>query len=164
MSSGLKKVAQASVLMAFLVAAWLLWSGIYKPLLLALGLASCLLTVYVKVRMDYFHTNVFAFRFGRRLIGYWGWLFIEIVKSSLQVAKVIIDPRLPASPQVVKIQAKVTEPVVETILANSITLTPGTLSLDVHDGVITVHALTKEGAEELKKGEMNRRVAALVGD
>ncbi|MDJ0918398.1 MAG: Na+/H+ antiporter subunit E, partial [Woeseiaceae bacterium] len=92
------------------------------------------------------------------------WLFVEIVKSSIQVAKVIVDPRLPASPRVVKIKATVTEPVVETILANSITLTPGTLSLDVHDGVITVHALTEEGAKELEKGEMNRRVAALIGD
>lgn len=164
MSTGLKKLSQVAVLMAFLIAAWLLWSGIYKPLLLGLGLVSCALTVYIKVRMDYFHTNVFAFRFGRRLIGYWMWLFKEIVKSSIEVARVVIDPRLPVSPQVVKIRATCTEPVVETILANSITLTPGTLSLDVHEGIITVHTLTKAGADELLKGEMDRRVAALVGE
>ena len=162
MSKGLKKAFQVSLLFLFLAIAWLVWSGIYKPLLLGLGLFSCVLTVYIKDRMDYFHTKVFAFRFGWRLIGYWGWLFTEIVKSSIEVARVVIDPRLPASPQVFTINATSKEPVVETILANSITLTPGTLSLDVHGGVITVHALTQEGAEALKKGEMDRRVASLV--
>lgn len=164
MSKGFKKLIQVSVLLFFLAAAWLVWSGIFKPLLLGLGLISCVLTVYVKNRMDYFQTKVFAFRFGRRLINYWGWLIKEIVKSSIEVARVVIDPKLPASPQVVKIEAKCKEPVVQTILANSITLTPGTLALDVHDGIITVHTLTKEGADELKKGEMNERVAALLGD
>lgn len=162
MSKGIKKAIQVSLLFFFLVIAWLVWSGLFKPLLLGLGLVSCILTVYIKDRMDYFHTKVFAFRFGWRLIGYWGWLFKEIVKSSIEVARVVIDPRLPASPQVVTLEATSKEPVVETILANSITLTPGTLSLDVHGGVITVHALTKEGADALLEGEMDRRVAALV--
>jgi len=52
-------------------------------------------------------------------------------------------------------------PVDQAILANSITLTPGTLALDVHDGEIIVHALTRAGADELERGEMDRRVAAL---
>ncbi len=164
MSKGIVKFTQAITLLVFLACAWLLWSGLYKPLLLTLGLISCLLTVYIEFRMDYFRTKVFAFRFGRRLVGYWFWLFKEIVKSSLEVARVVLDPKLPASPQVVRIEAKCKEPVVQTILANSITLTPGTLSLDVYDGVITAHTLTKEGAEELRKGEMNTRVAALIGD
>ena len=73
----------------------------------------------------------------------------------------VIDPRLPISPQVVKIKASSVHPVDLTILANSITLTPGTLALDVHNGEITVHTLTKAGAEDLVMGEMDRRVAAL---
>ena len=164
MTEKFKKLTQAAVLLVFLACAWLLWSGIYKPLLLALGLISCLLTIYIEIRMDYFRTKVFAFRFGRRLVGYWLWLFKEIVKSSIEVARVVLNPRLPASPQVVRIEAKCKEPVVQTILANSITLTPGTLALDVHDGIITVHTLTQDGADELRKGEMNARVAALLGE
>ena len=62
-----------------LVAAWLLWSGIYKPLLLGLGILSCALTIYVKHRMDYFDTDLYALRFGRRLFGYWLWLAKEVV-------------------------------------------------------------------------------------
>lgn len=149
------------VLLIPLVAAWLLWSGIYKPLLLALGLFSCLLTIYIKYRMEYFETEVFALRFGRRLIGYSLWLAKEVVKSSLDVARIVLSPSLPISPQVVKVEASCTHPVDQAILANSITLTPGTLALDVYQGAIVVHALTQAGADELKQGEMDRRVAAL---
>jgi multicomponent Na+:H+ antiporter subunit E len=148
-------------LFALLIAAWLLWSGLFKPLLLGLGLFSCLLTVYLARRMGYFESKIFALRFRPRLFGYWAWLAREIARSSLQVARIILTPRMPISPQVFEIEAKATHPVDQTILANSITLTPGTLALDVHDGVILVHSLTKSGADELVTGEMNRRVAAL---
>ena len=104
---------------------------------------------------------MFVLRFSRRLIGYWLWLAKEVIKSSLDVARIVLSPSLPISPQVVKIKASCAHPVDQAILANSITLTPGTVALDVHEGEITVHALTKAGAEELKKGEMDRRVAAL---
>lgn len=151
-------------LLALLVAAWLLWSGMFKPLLLGLGLFSCLLTIYVTHRMGYFETDMFALRFGRRLLGYWLWLAKEVVKSSIDVARIVINPKLPISPQVVKIKASSTHPVDQAILANSITLTPGTLALDVYKGEITVHALTRAGADELLKGDMDRRVARLQSD
>ncbi|MBT8086413.1 MAG: Na+/H+ antiporter subunit E [Gammaproteobacteria bacterium] len=111
--------------------------------------------------MEYFQTEVFALRFGRRLIGYWLWLAKEVVKSSFDVARIVISPGLPISPRIVKVRASSEHPVDQATLANSITLTPGTLALDVYKGEITVHALTEAGAEELKKGEMDRRVAAL---
>lgn len=149
------------VLLVPLIAAWLLWSGIFKPLLLGLGLFSCLLTIYIKHRMDYFATDVFAMSYGRRLFGYWLWLGKEVVKSSLDVARIVISPSLPISPQVVKVKASSEHPVDQALLANSITLTPGTLALDVHDGEIIVHALTRAGADELERGEMDHRVAAL---
>ena len=152
------------VLLVPLVAAWLLWSGLYKPLLLALGLFSCVLTIYIKHRMEYFQTEMFALQFGRRLIGYWLWLAKEVVKSSLDVARIILSPSLPISPEVVTIKASCDQPVDQATLANSVTLTPGTLALDVYKGEITVHALTKAGADELRKGEMDRRILALRGD
>ncbi len=151
------------VLLIPLVAAWLLWSGLYKPLLLGLGIFSCVLTIYVKHRMEYFQTEVFALQFGRRLVGYWLWLAKEVVKSSLDVARIIVTPSLPISPEVVTIKASCEQPVDQATLANSITLTPGTLALDVYKGEITVHALTKAGADELRKGEMDRRIQALRG-
>lgn len=164
MSSTSRTITRMLVLLVPLVAAWLLWSGIYKPLLLVLGIFSCLLTIYIKHRMQYFDTDVFALRFGRRLVGYWLWLAKEVVKSSLDVARIVLTPSLPISPKVMTIKASSTHPVDQAILANSITLTPGTLALDVYKGEITVHALTTDGADELGKGEMDRRVAALRKD
>jgi multicomponent Na+:H+ antiporter subunit E len=161
MSSTSQTITRMLVLLIPLIAAWLLWSGIYKPLLLGLGLLSCVLTIYIKHRMDYFETEIFALRSGIRLIGYWLWLSKEVVKSSIDVARIVLSPSLPISPEVVTIKASCEHPVDQAILANSITLTPGTLALDVHDGEITVHALTKAGADELKQGEMDRRVLAL---
>jgi len=161
MSTTSQTITRMLVLLIPLVAAWLLWSGIYKPLLLGLGLFSCLLTIYVKHRMNYFETEVFALRFGGRLIGYWLWLAKEVVKSSLDVARIVLSPSLPISPQIIRIRASCAHPVDQAILANSITLTPGTLALDVHNGEIAVHALTQAGADELKQGEMDRRVTAL---
>ena len=164
MSSTSTTITRMLVLLVPLVAAWLLWSGIYKPLLLALGLFSCLLTIYVKHRMRYFKTEVFALRFGRRLIGYWLWLAKEVVKSSLDVARIVLSPSLPISPQVVTVKASSRHPVDQVILANSITLTPGTLALDVYNDEIIVHALTADGADELRRGEMDRRVSELRED
>jgi multicomponent Na+:H+ antiporter subunit E len=161
MSATTRTITRMLALLVPLVAAWLLWSGLYKPLLLGLGLFSCLLTIYIKYRMEYFQTEMFALQFGRRFIGYWMWLSKEVVKSSLDVARIIVSPSLPISPQVVTIKASCDNPVDQVILANSITLTPGTLTLDVNKGEITVHALTEAGAAELRKGEMDRRILAL---
>ena len=161
MTAATRTITRMLALLVPLVAAWLLWSGLYKPLLLGLGLFSCLLTIYIKYRMEYFQTEVFAIQLGRRLIGYWIWLSKEVVKSSLDVARIIVSPSLPISPQVITIKASCDNPVDQAILANSITLTPGTLALDVYKGEITVHALTEAGAAELKKGEMDRRILAL---
>ena len=152
---------RAMLLLALLIAAWVAWSGQFQPLLLALGGFSCLLTAYLTRRMGYFDTELFALRFGVRLLGYWAWLAREVLRSSIEVARVVLDPRLPISPRIVEITATASHPVDQAILGNSITLTPGTLALDVHRGKIQVHCLTQAGAADLMSGEMDRRVAAL---
>ncbi|MCY4198611.1 MAG: Na+/H+ antiporter subunit E [Gammaproteobacteria bacterium] len=148
-------------LLLILVLAWLFWSGLFTPLLLIVGALSCALTVYLVRRMGYFDTQLFTPRYFVRLAGYWGWLLWEVVRSSVQVARVVLSPSLPVSPQVLKIDAEDLEPVDQVVFGNSITLTPGTLALDLHDGKLLVHTLTREGADALCQGEMKRRVAAL---
>jgi multicomponent Na+:H+ antiporter subunit E len=159
-----KDVGRALLLLALLSMAWLLWSGQVKPLLLGLGLFSCLLTTYISHRMGFFDDDIFSLRFAGSLTRYWGWLAKEVVRSSIEVARIVMDPRLPISPHVIEIKATVTHPVYQVFLANSITLTPGTLALDVHRGVIKVHTLTRGGADDVLAGEMDRRIAALQGD
>lgn len=155
------RTARILLLLALLITAWLLWSGHFTPLLLAFGAFSCLLVGYLTQRMGYFDNEVFALRFGLRLFSYLAWLAKEVMRSGIEVARVVLDPRLPISPRVVEIKASADHPVDLVIFGNSITLTPGTLTLDVHRGVIKVHSLTQAGADDLLSGEMDRRVASL---
>jgi multicomponent Na+:H+ antiporter subunit E len=145
-------------------AVWLLWSGHYTPLLLFFGAVSCILVLVLAGRIGFFDVEAYAFHLASRLPGYWSWLLKEIAKANLTVAKIVLHPRLPASPTVVSVDASSLSPLGQAILANSITLTPGTVSIDVDRGVIEVHCLTRESATELKEGEMLRRVARLDGD
>lgn len=150
-------------LLVSLVAAWLLWSGLYKPLLLGLGAFSCLLVLYLARRMQLTDARVFTLGLLPRILGYWGWLFKEIVKSNIDVARVILDPELRMQPQVVEIESETELETGQAILGNSITLTPGTVTLDVFDNKLSVHCLTEAGARALRDGEMNRRVRAVMG-
>lgn len=150
-------------LLFLLITAWLLWSGLYTSLLLGLGTLSCTLSLYLAHRVGYFD-EVFSLQVIPRLPRYWAWLLVEIAKSSLDVTRIILHRNPPISPTVVEIEAAPRGPVGQAILGNSITLTPGTLTLDVHDGRITVHCLTQTGAQALESGEFNSRAAALTED
>jgi multicomponent Na+:H+ antiporter subunit E len=149
------------LLTAVLILAWVLWSGLFKPLLLVLGAASCALTVYIARRMGYFSADVFALRYNLRLIGYWVWLGREIIKSSIEVSRIVLSrsPRIDA--KVVEVDAKDLELVDQALLGNSITLTPGTLTLDVTDGRLFVHVLTNAESQSETFREMKRRVSEL---
>lgn len=152
------------ILLALLVwmLAWLLWSGLYKPLLIVLGALSCLLIAWLAWRMDFFVENFFRPRRWIRLLPFWGWLGKELVRSNLQVARIVLSPGLPISPTLVTLQALPEDDLGQAILGNAITLTPGTLTVDDHEGQLLVHCLTEEIADELMAGEMNRRVAAVM--
>ncbi len=156
-----KPYARILTMVLLLITAWVLWSGYLKPLLLGLGALSCLLTVWIVRRMGFFDDETYAFHYDWRLLGFWAWLGGEVVKSSVEVARVVLRRRIDVEPQLVAIDGSALEPVDQALLGNSITLTPGTLTLDVHEGRLLVHALTPDGAAALKGGEMQRRVAAL---
>lgn len=155
--------AKFVLLAVLLIIAWVLWSGLFKPLLLALGAFSCALTVYVGKRMGYFDKELFAFRYDHRLIGFWIWLGGEVIRSTMEVIRIVLAPTLRIHPRVVEINTGDFGPVDQTLLGNSITLTPGTLTIDVQDDRMLVHALTEEGAQALEEGTMMKRVAALRG-
>ncbi len=142
-------------------ATWLLWSGLYKPLLINLGVLSCLLTLLIARRMGFFEHDVFSLHLTGRLIPFWGWLGKELVRSNFQVARIVLSPRMNISPTTVNLRALPEGRVSQAILGNAITLTPGTVTIDDYEGQLIVHCLTRSGARELQAGEMNRRVAAL---
>ena len=150
-------------LLFLLPTAWLLWSGIYTPLLLGLGALSCVLSLYLAHRVGFFD-EAFSLHVIPRLPRYWGWLLLEITKSSFDVACIILRRQPPISPTVVEFEAAPPGPVGQAILGNSITLTPGTLTLDIYESRLRVHCLTQAGAEALLSGEFNSRAAALTED
>ena len=156
-------MAHAVSLLASLIGLWLLLSGHYVPLIMGLGAASCLLVVFIALRMDVADHEGHPIHLSWRAVIYWPWLTWEIVKSNIQVARIVIDPRLPIDPRVIKVKAGQGDDVGLVTYANSITLTPGTVSIDVRGGTIEVHALTAEFAAGVESGEMDRRVTALTG-
>ena len=160
-TSGARSYLGMLVLGLLLAAAWLLWSGLYKPLLLALGAFSVGLTLYMVRRMGYLDEDTLRFHYSSGLLRFWAWLGREIVASSLEVARVVLRRDLDLHPRVVALDATDLDRFGQAVLGNSITLTPGTLTLDVHEGRLLVHALTAEGAAALEQGEMQRRVKAL---
>ncbi|MCB2100370.1 MAG: Na+/H+ antiporter subunit E [Rhodobacterales bacterium] len=141
---------------------WLLLSGLFDPLLLTLGVLSVIVVVAVALRMDVIDHEGHPIHLTVRGLTYWPWLLWEIVKANVDVAKVILARDLPIEPTEICVKAGQADELGHTIYANSITLTPGTVSLDVEDGLITVHALTQQAAADLSTGEMDRRVTELV--
>jgi multicomponent Na+:H+ antiporter subunit E len=157
---GEARPAGVALLLLVLAVSWLLWSGIFKPLLLALGAFSCILSAYLASRMGFFrHKDVFRAVPG--FPGYLWWLLREIVVSSFDVARRVLSPSLPVSPTLVELDAGIRSDAGQVILGNSITLSPGTVTLDLHRGRLLVHCLTRESAAALSEGENNRRVARL---
>lgn len=142
---------------------WLLWSGHTTPLLLSFGAVSVLLVSWLSHRMDVVDREAHLGTTGFRIWLYLPWLLLEIVKSNLHVARVVLSPSLPIAPRLVRVPCSQVTDVGHAIFANSITITPGTVSLDVRQRTILVHALTTATAEGVQDGQMNRRVTALEG-
>lgn len=154
-------VARVFSLSLSLAILWLLLSGHYEPLLLAFGAVSVALVVYLSGRMGLIDTEGQAIQLLPAAIRYWGWLAREIAKANLDVARRVLSPRLPISPRVVDVKTSQKTDVGRVTFANSITLTPGTVSLEVSENIIKVHALSREGAEDLAGGEMDQRVTSV---
>ena len=145
---------------------WLLLSGYFdNVLLLSLGILSCALVIWLARRMQLLNADNPSLGFTLRFLGYLPWLMWEIIKANIAVARCILDPKLSISPTVFRVNTSQRSDLAKVLYANSITLTPGTVSLLVDDdnNQIEVHALTGASAEELAQGEMDRRVSAVEG-
>ncbi|NNJ74146.1 MAG: hypothetical protein HKP56_03220 [Anderseniella sp.] len=143
---------------------WILWSGYFKPLLLGLGLASALVCIYLALRMrraDGEGSQFKILQHVHQLATYWPWLLLEIAKSNIDVARIILSGKMNIDPVMIRLKAGQTTEMGQVIYGNSITLTPGTITVDIEDGQLLVHALTQSGADGLHEGEMDRRITAL---
>lgn len=138
---------------------WLLLSGHYTPLLIGFGIGSTVLVVYLAVRMNVVDDEGVPLHLVGRLALYVPWLLKEIAVSNFEVARIILDPKLPISPIVVRFHGSQQTDLGKAIYANSITLTPGTITTGVHGTEFEVHSLTHIDLahRELEEDEMDRR-------
>jgi multicomponent Na+:H+ antiporter subunit E len=104
-----------------------------------------------------------AVRVAPRFLAYVPWLLKEIVVANIQVARLVLDPRLPIDPVVVRFNTRLSTDLARTTFANSITLTPGPVTLDVEGSELVVHALTTAMAD-LAGGTMERRIAGVFDE
>ncbi|HYC48616.1 MAG TPA: Na+/H+ antiporter subunit E [Burkholderiales bacterium] len=154
-----RKVSSGAVLFGF----WMTLSGYLEPFLVSAGAASAAAVVWLAHRMALIDHESHPVYLLRRFFTYFPWLLKEIAKSAWDVSKIILTPRLPVSPALVRVKPTQRTIVGVVTYANSITLTPGTLSVEVGPGMILVHALTGAGAASLLTGDMDRRVTVFEG-
>lgn len=150
-------------LFVILYGLWLLLSGHYNPLLLTLGLLSTSLVVFIAWRMDVIDEEGVPTQLGWRVIIYWPWLVLEIIKANWDVMQRILSLKLRISPTLFTLKASQKSDIARVIYANSITLTPGTVTVDIEGDELLVHALSKPAADDLIAGGMDAKVSELEG-
>lgn len=158
---GKATVLQLVLLAGVLVITWLGLSGFFKPLLLSLGAVSVAITLIFAVRIKFFDHVVGMTKMGWKLPAYWFWLLIEIIKSAIQVARIVLSPTIPKNHRLVRLTATSGEELPRVILGNSITLSPGTITIDIDEREVLVHCISEEGAQDMESGELLRRIENL---
>lgn len=151
-------IRQYGAMFLVLYGLWLLLSGHFEPSLLGFGALSCLFVIWIVHRMDVIDHETRIMRVGWRLLTFFPWLAWEIVKANWDVAWRVLHPALPISPMIFTVTGSQRTDVGRVIYANSITLTPGTITVDLEGSEFTVHALTRAAAEGVMENEMDRRV------
>jgi multicomponent Na+:H+ antiporter subunit E len=155
----MRYISLATVLFVF----WLALSGHYTPLLIAIGAACSIACAIVVARARAVDAEAHPIELLRGAVTYFPWLAWEIAKSGWAVTKIVLHPKLPISPTMTVVHASQHSTTGIVTYANSITLTPGTMTVGVSGSELTVHALTRAGADDLEAGGMDRRVCQFEG-
>ena len=155
-------IIKALLLFVFYFVIWLLLSGHYDPLLLSLGVLSCITCLYVTWKAKFIDEEGLPLHLLIRLPIYTVWLFKEIIKANIDTAKIIIlnNP----DPQNFRVKSSQKTEAGKVTYANSITLTPGTVTTELDGDVLEVHALSSDMADDVKSGAMDKKVSWLEGN
>ena len=155
-------IIKALLLFVFYFVIWLLLSGHYDPLLLTLGVLSCITCLYVTWKAKFIDEEGLPLHLLIRLPIYTVWLFKEIIKANVDTAKIIIlnNP----DPQNFRVKSSQKTEAGKVTYANSITLTPGTVTTVLDGDILEVHALSSDMADDVKSGVMDKKVSWLEGN
>lgn len=152
------------ILTAALITCWLTLSGYFKPMLLGLGGISIGFVLWMCKRMDIIDTETVPYAMAPRSLLYFRWLFKEIVKANIQVITAVLRPDMEVTPTLVRVPMPQKTDLGKVMFANSITLTPGTVSVNVDGDDILVHALLAEMSNPDDFAEMSVRSGYAVND
>lgn len=145
-----------------LVILWLLLSGLYKPLIFILGGMSVLLTIFIVGRMDKVDEHKLGYDIGVfATIKYLVWLMVEIAKSNWAVTKIILSGKMPEHQKMFEVPVTQKSEMAQVVFANSITLTPGTVTVESEDENFIVHALEFGEGDMDALADMDARVTAI---
>ena len=156
-------MVRAIGLYSALFGVWLLLSGFFSPFFLGLAVLCCALVVAIVLRMDAVDHTPLPFSLNWRLFSYLPWLAWQVVVANIDVARRVLSRNLAIDPRLDWVPANQKSDLGTAVYANSITLTPGTISTSVEAGRILVHALSSDGIDELEQGAMDRRVSGIEG-
>jgi multicomponent Na+:H+ antiporter subunit E len=158
-----RALRRTAPLVPILALFWLILSDHFEPLPLALGALSVVIVCGMSWRAEiYLHQDV-TLRFVLRLPWFFVWLAGKVFLSALVVMRYVWSPRPMLQPVVAPTPAENLPELAQVAYANAITLTPGTLALDVDDDRILVHSLDPAGVDELRGGAMLNHVRRLGG-
>ncbi|MDO9476024.1 MAG: Na+/H+ antiporter subunit E [Pseudohongiella sp.] len=137
---------------------WWILSGYTKPLLISLGIVSVLFTAFLAHRMKVIDDESHPLHLSLALIRFWGYLLLQIVISNIKMVIIILSPKMDIDPRVLRVRVSQHGVLGNAILGNSITLTPGTVTLDIGNGEVEVHAINREAAEDIENGLFDQRI------
>lgn len=146
-----------------LAALWAALSGETAPIFVALGVASVVFALWFAARLRIIGRDASPYHRIVQLFIYLIWLLWEILKANISVIARVLSPRRAIDPEVVRLKAVGTSDLGRALFANSITLTPGTVTVDVDGDALIVHALARENASPGSFETMNH-FAAKTGD
>ncbi len=145
-----------------LAALWLLMSGLYKPLIFILGIISVFLAIFIIRRMDKVDDHKLGYDIGIfSTAKYLLWLMVEIAKSNWAVTKTILSGKAPDSQKMFEVHVTQKSEIAQVIFANSITLTPGTVTVESEDDNFVVHALDFDDGDMGALTDMDEHVTAI---
>ena len=150
------------LLFVILLSLWLLMSGHYTFLIISLGVISCLFCVYLTKRANLIDDEGLPLFFLPRLLNYLLWLFKEIFNSNIGTAKAIITGDI--NPEIFIVTSSQKTDVAKVTYANSITLTPGTVTIQINKDKFEVHALNSDFGNDVRSNVMDKKVKWLEGD
>ncbi len=143
---------------------WILLSGYFDFMHLFLGIISSLFVAFISHDLMIGDVNIRrGFKKLLRFIRYLPWLLYQIALANLDIVYRTLHPNMPIAPRIIKFKTDLKTDMGIVTLANSITLTPGTVTIDVKNGEFIVHAIAEKPAEDLLEGEMQARVKIVEG-